>query len=119
MVLLKERGLEPTDQDVLEFSATLKKSCVRKSVETVKSTAELRTEARKKLLGRIARSLAPHHSLYTLRHSWATNALRKGVDPLTVAILMGHKDPSMLARVYQHLAHSPEHMRDQAKRAIG
>lgn len=119
MVILKERGLEPTDQDVLEFSATLKTSCVRKGVETVKSTAELRTEARKKLLGRIVRSLAPHHSLYTLRHSWATNALRKGVDPLTVAILMGHKDPSMLARVYQHLAHSPEHMLGQAKRAIG
>lgn len=35
-------------------------------------------------------------------------------DPLTVALLMGHKDPSNLARVYQHLSHSPDHMREQA-----
>jgi hypothetical protein len=28
---------------------------------------------------------------------------------LTVAILMGHNDPSTLSRVYQHFAHNPEH----------
>jgi integrase len=54
-----------------------------------------------------ARELAPRYSLYALRHSWATNALKRGVDPLTVAILMGHQDPSMLARVYQHFSLSP------------
>lgn len=57
------------------------------------------------------------YSLYALRHSWATNALKRGIDPLTVALLMGHKDPSMLARVYQHLSLSPDHMRDQARKA--
>lgn len=57
-------------------------------------------------------------SLYAMRHSWATHALERGIDPLTVAILLGHKDPSMLARVYQHLAHNPEHLLRQARRAI-
>ena len=36
--------------------------------------------------------------------------LQKGVDPLTVAILMGHSDPSMLSKVYQHVALNPAHM---------
>ncbi len=119
MVVLKERSLEPTDHEVAEFSKTLKRSHVKKGVEVLKTAAELKCEAKKKVVGRIARGLVPHYSLYALRHSWATNALRRGVDPLTVAILMGHKDPSMLARVYQHLSHSPVHMRDQAKRAGG
>ncbi len=41
---------------------------------------------------------------YTMRHSFCTNALIRGVDVLTVAQLMGHKDATMVMRVYQHLA---------------
>lgn len=82
-----------------------------------KSEAELRSETRRKLTGRLHRSLAPRYSLYALRHSWATNALKRGLDALTVAILMGHRDPSTLARVYQHLGQNPEHMQEQARRA--
>jgi integrase len=35
----------------------------------------------------------------SLPHSWATNALRAGANSLTVAILMGHQDPSTLSIV--------------------
>jgi len=116
---MKEQGTIPTESEVSEFVPELKPTCIRKGVEFQKTTAELKHEARKKLKSRLARTIVPHYSLYVLRHSWATNALRRGVDPLTVAILMGHKDPSTLARVYQHLSHSPDHMRDQANRAAG
>jgi integrase len=98
---------------------TLKTTKTSRGVVCQKTAAELRCEAKQKLLGQKARDLVPHYSLYALRHSWATNALKSGVDALTVAILMGHKEPSMLARVYQHLSHSPEHMLNQAERAIG
>ena len=96
---------------------SLKPTKTSKGIVRNKTEAELRYEAKQKLLARRAHQLAPRYSLYALRHSWATNALKSGVDPLTVAILMGHKDPSMLARVYQHLSHSPEHMLRQAERA--
>lgn len=85
--------------------------------ETPKTPLELRGEAKRKLTARLAKSRVPQYSLYALRHSWATRALQSGVDALTVAILMGHSDPSTLARVYQHLAHNPEHMRSQLQRA--
>ena len=118
-VILLERGEVPSDSAIAEFKHTLCKTKRVKGVERPKTDAELRCEAKGKLIRRMAKKVAPRYSLYALRHSWATNALKRGVDPLTVALLMGHKDPSMLARVYQHLSHSPDHMLDQARRAAG
>ena len=88
-------------------------------VPVKKSDSELRCEAKRKLTSQRARELGIRYSLYALRHSWATNALKRGVDALTVAVLMGHKDPSQLARTYQHLGHNPEHMLVQARKAAG
>ncbi len=115
--VLKESGREPSEQEIAKFIKTLSPTKSEKGIKRKKRPAELRQEAKEKLLKRMASKVAPRYSLYALRHSWATNALKRGVDPLTVALLMGHKDPSTLARVYQHLSHSPDHMRDQAHRA--
>ena len=116
---MQESGEVVADDAVSELASLLKPTRCCRGCEVPKTDAELRNEARKKLLDKRARGLAPRYSLYALRHSWATNALRRGVDPLTVAVLMGHRDPSTLARVYQHLSHSPEHMLKQAERAAG
>lgn len=62
--------------------------------------------------------LGTRYCLYVLRHSWATKALQNGVDPITVAVLMGHADPSMLAKTYQHLSQDPVYLRDAVSRAI-
>jgi integrase len=83
-----------------------------------KTERERLTEAKRKLRYRKAAELGPRYSLYALRHSWATNALERGIDALTVAVLMGHSDPSTLARVYQHLSHNPKHLLEQAKKAV-
>jgi integrase len=74
---------------------------------------------RRKALYKVARRYGRKYCFYNLRHSWATRALRRGVDPLTVAILMGHSDPSMLAKVYAHLAQDPEFMAKAARKAAG
>ncbi len=74
---------------------------------------------RRKAHYKLARQHGRKYCLYHFRHSWATRALQRGLDPLTVAILMGHSDPSMLAKVYQHVAHDPEYMRCAARRATG
>ncbi|QDT13489.1 tyrosine-type recombinase/integrase [Planctomycetes bacterium K23_9] len=114
---LKSAGKEPTDDEIAKRIKRLKKTRRTKGVERVKTAAELRCEAKQKLFRKMAYAAAPRYSLYSLRHSWATNALKSGVDALTVALLMGHRDPAMLARVYQHLSHSPDHMLEQAIRA--
>jgi integrase len=73
---------------------------------------------RRKKLSKAARKCGKKICLYNFRHTWASNALKRGVDSLTVAILMGHTDPSMLAKVYAHLAHDPNFLRNAANRAI-
>lgn len=82
-----------------------------------RSDAKLRHEARKRLSNKAAMAVAPKYSLYALRHTWMNRLLTLGVDALTVAILAGHRDPSTLARYYQHLSLNPEHLLAQAKKA--
>ncbi len=95
------------------------KQMVNYQIKLPDGTIPVNQSLRVKVGNAIASKYATRYSLYALRHSWATRALQSGVDALTVAILMGHNDPSTLSRVYQHLAHNPEHMRAQAKKAIG
>ncbi len=64
-----------------------------------------------------SRKLPRRWCLYQLRHSWATRALARGVDPVTVSILMGHASATTVAETYQHLAAIPEHMKDAARKA--
>lgn len=66
-----------------------------------------------RLKPRIGRKLC----LYTFRHSFATRLLQAGVDPLTVAILLGHFNPAMLSTTYQHLALNPAHLLNQIRKA--
>jgi integrase len=55
---------------------------------------------------------------YAFRHTYTTNAIVAGNDPLTVAELLGHKDGSMIAKHYSHLSQNKEHMKKAAARAI-
>jgi site-specific recombinase XerD len=116
---MERRGEIVPDEPIAAFISTLCPTRTSKGRVIEKTKAELREEAKRKLTYKRAAQLAPRYSLYALRHSWATNALQKGIDALTVAILMGHEDPSTLAKVYQHLSLNPKHLLDQARRAAG
>jgi integrase len=56
--------------------------------------------------------------LYSLRHSYATEALET-LDVATVAELLGHKGVGTLMRNYAHLRKRGNHMRAAAAKAIG
>jgi integrase/recombinase XerC len=68
--------------------------------------------AMRRLAGRIGR----HFALADFRHGFGTRMLAAGNDALTVAALMGHRDPSMLARVYSHVHADASHLRDALSR---
>ena len=114
---MERLGETISDDDINRVAQTLSPVARKKGKRVKRSEWQRRGHAKRKLLAQRSKELVPRYSLYALRHSWATNALKSGVDSLTVAILMGHQDPSMLAKVYQHLSHNPQHMLDEARRA--
>lgn len=82
-------------------------------------SVEARAKARLKIRHARRNSAAPKYCFYDFRHSWLDRMLKSGMDVLTAAILMGHSDPSMVARQYQHLSQSPEYLRSALERATG
>lgn len=71
----------------------------------------------KRLRNRFPEELPDNLCLYVYRHTFATDALEQGLNPITVAELLGHSDASMLSRVYQHLADRHDHMSEAVVRA--
>jgi integrase len=67
----------------------------------------------------VRRKTGIKYSLYSRRHSFAQHALIRGVDCITVATLLGHSDPNMLGRVYQHLSQNSTFLQEQLKKATG
>jgi integrase len=53
---------------------------------------------------RLSEKLGTRIFAYSFRHTFATRALEKGVDSVTVGTLMGHRDTSMVSRVYGHIS---------------
>lgn len=60
--------------------------------------------------------LAPDLCAYLARHGFGTRAILRGVDPMTVATLMGHKSLDMVSKVYVHLSDQEEHLRDAVEK---
>jgi integrase len=53
---------------------------------------------------------------YLLRHAFGTNAILNGVDPVTLAQLMGHESLEMISKVYCHLADQRKHLQEAVER---
>lgn len=54
--------------------------------------------------------------LYSIRHAFGTNGLINEIDAATIAATMGHSNPAMLLKIYQHVAQDHKHMRGAAEK---
>jgi integrase len=68
---------------------------------------------------RLEPKLGVQYRLYDMRHSFITNGLRNGVDPVTMANLVGHVDLKMIHEIYNHTSLDTTFMKTAAKKAIG
>lgn len=69
-------------------------------------------------LTRITKKVGFRVIAYGVRHSYATNALIRSVDPVSLSHLMGHKDTRMINN-YAHLNQNQGFLKRQAKAAAG
>lgn len=65
--------------------------------------------------GRMKVKLGSRFAAYDIRHAFATRKLKEGVDPITVASLLGHKDAAMLCKHYEGLSSDSEHLLNAVK----
>lgn len=68
---------------------------------------------------RFVRERVPKFHLGALRKGFATEALKAGLDTITVAHLLGHRDGTMVSKHYGHVQQDPEHMARAARKARG
>lgn len=68
---------------------------------------------------RLARVHGVKYHLGAFRKGFATEALKNGVDTVTVAHLLGHADASMVSRVDAKVQQDPRFMAEAARRAKG
>ena len=72
----------------------------------------------KSRLTRISKKVGFRVIAYGARHSFATNALIRAVDTVSLSHLMGHKSTRMINN-YAHLAHNLDFLQQQARNAAG
>jgi integrase len=68
---------------------------------------------------RLESKVGQKYHLGAFRKGYATEALKAGVDTVTLAHLMGHRDPGMVSRVYGQVQNDPIYMAKAASRAKG
>ena len=66
---------------------------------------------------RLQKKIGKKFHIGAFRKGYATEAMKKGVDLVGLAHLMGHRDPSMVSRVYAHVQQDPEYMAGLAEKA--
>jgi integrase len=68
---------------------------------------------------RLRRNLGFYVCPYSIRHTFATDAIVRNVDLVTIAEIMGHTDLTMLQKVYQHVSQRLDHLRKGMTQATG
>jgi integrase len=66
---------------------------------------------------RLEKHVGTTYRLYDFRHTFITTGLKNGVDPVTMANLVGHVDLKMIHAIYSHVSQDTKFMQQAAKRA--
>ncbi|MCY2962669.1 MAG: tyrosine-type recombinase/integrase [Planctomycetota bacterium] len=113
-------GRDGVEIQIAEIEAQMRKiekSRKAKGKPPLKET-DLRFQAKKCLVDAAARKNAPKYCLYAFRHSYCTNGLKNGTDPVTMGKLMGHTDLTMIYKIYNHIAQDPAFMLAAAQKVV-
>jgi integrase len=108
---VRELGLEPPSLPRLK--------AVERADPARRREQERKVLTRRRQITLLAKEHGPRYNLYAFRHSFVTEALIQGLDAVTVSVLVGHRDTTMISRHYAHLTDRHDHLREAATRARG
>lgn len=111
---MKEMGIEAEVPGRFNASGVPAESVDRARAKHRAAVSKARKEAES-----LAREHGTKFHLGAFRKGYATEALKNGVDTVTVAHLLGHADASMVSRVYAKVQQDPKFMAEAARRAKG
>lgn len=115
--ILKEKDLMPTPEEIARVKVpAMKRGKDGKPV--ARKQWEINKLAKTKLVQERIKQLVPQYCLYHLRHTYCTRALKRGVDPITLAELLGHADATMVMRIYQKVYQDTAHLKAAARKAL-
>lgn len=111
---MKEMGIE------MEVPGRFKATGVApESLDRARAKHAASVKKARKVEEALAREHGTKYHLGAFRKGYATEALKNGVDTVTVAHLLGHSDASMVSRVYAKVQQDPRFMAEAARRAKG
>jgi integrase len=92
----------PKSRAILEAQATMRAPGCDLVFHTDTDSPLEAGELRVSLARYVAAAKIKHIGMHSLRHTFATNALRAGVDMRTLSELLGHYDVAFTIRTYGH-----------------
>lgn len=110
-----EEQIDIPEKEIEKRMRAIEKSRKAKDKPALKEV-DLRYQAKKALLDAAARLHAPKYCLYSFRHSYCTNGLKNGTDPVTMGKLLGHSDLTMIYKCYAKIAKDPVFMLEAARK---
>lgn len=110
--VMKERGLK------LRPPRFRKSKLAPAEIASARADQEAKLAERRKQVVRLALEHVPAYKLGSFRHTLGDRALKRGVDPNTVASLMGHRNLAVLANTYSHLSQDASYLREAAMRVV-
>ena len=111
---MRELGIEPKAPPSFR-----KEVIATERLEEAKEKHRAATRKSQKDTETLAREHGTKYHLGAFRKGYATEALKNGVDTVTLAHLLGHSDASMVSRVYAKVQQAPRFMAEAARRAKG
>jgi integrase len=87
--------------------------------EAARAEHERKKAAWKWERAKLLRERVPKLHLGAFRKGWITEALKAGVDTISLAELAGHRDGTMISRHYAKVTQDPQHMAEMSRRARG
>jgi len=116
-IILGRRIMKANGEDTKRAPSFKEKNFEPDQLAEAKKAYHENLKKRRREINKLAIELGKKYHLGAFRKGFASQALKNGVDTVTLAHILGHRDPSMVSKVYGLVQQDPEHMAASVNKA--